>query len=251
MADLRLSFADVYKEVSRFVGWGASPSGQNLTDAKALTHAGYRKFLYPIDVNHAVPTQHLWSFLIKSSVLTLEGSKWQYALPIDFDRLYQRFSYDADDQYAPLKMVSVDMLRHNRSIAESEGQPSMFAIQPTVYSTESGSTLEVWFYETPSQSYILHYAYIIRPPQLVNDADYFVGGDFASEAILESALSVAEIRWDGQAGTHTEEANKLIQQLIISDTVVRPWYHGRMYDPGIEMRYWGRPLGTIDTPYPA
>lgn len=246
MSDLRLQFSDVYKEVSRFLGWSISPSGQNLTDSKAITHAGYRKFLYPIKMTSNPPSQHLWSFLIKDAVLMLEGSKWQYTLPTDFDRLYTRFTYSTNDQYAPLKQVSADMIRNNFTIADSEGQPSQFAIVPSQYSSEAGSTAyQVWFYEKPSQAYTLHYNYVMRPPTLVNDADYFVGGDFASEAILESALAVAELRWDGVAGIHNQEADKLIQQLIVTDTPIRPLYYGRMYDPGIHMRYFERPLITI------
>lgn len=246
MADLRLKFSDVYTEVSRFLGWGLTPAGQNLTDAKAITHAGYRKFLYPIKMTSTPPSQHLWSFLIKDAVLMTKGGSWQYDMPVDFDRLYTRFTYDTNDQYAPLKQVSADMIRNNYVIANSQGQPSQFAIVPSLYSAEAGTAvMQVWFYEIPSSVYTLHYNYVTRPPKLVNDADYFVGGDFASEAILECALAVAEQRWDGQPGTHVAEADKLVQQLIITDTPIRPLYYGVMYDPGIYMGYTGRPLMTI------
>ncbi len=251
MADLKLTFGDAYKEVSRFLGWGISPSGQNLTDAKDIVHAGYRKFLYPIKMTSNPPVQHLWSFLIKDAVLTMYGSQWRYTMPVDFDRLYTRFTYDTNDQFMPMRQVSADMIHNHRVIADSQGQPSMFAIQPSVYNAEYGNLFEVWFYETPSQAYTLHYSYIIRPPKLSSDTDYFVGPDFASEAILESALAIAEIRWDGAPGTHVAEADKLIQQLIISDTPTRPSYYGRMYDPGIRRRYYDRPLMTIPDPYPS
>ncbi len=247
MADLKLCFGDVYKEVSRFLGWGISPSGQNLTDAKAITHAGYRKFLYPI--NAQTGKQHLWSFLLKNTTLLLEGSRWQYPLPTDFDRVYTRFTYDTDDQYMALRKVSGSEILSRRAGVESQGAPCYYAIQPGLYSAEHGQNYEVWFYETPSQSWELHYAYVIRPPQLVSDTDYFIGGDFASEAILESALAVAELRWDGTQSVHTAEANKLMQQLLLSDTVVRPDYHGILYDPAILPKYYQRPLPDVDDAY--
>lgn len=251
MADLRLTFSEVYKEVSRFLGWGASPAGQNLTDSKAITHSGYNKFLYPMRLTTTPPAPHLWSFLIKEAVLMLQGGKWEYTLPKDFDRLYTRFTYDTNDQYAPMKQVSSDMIRNNYVRSNSEGQPSQFALVPSVYSAEAGATnFQVLFYETPSQAYTLHYSYVIRPPKLVNDADYFVGGDFASEAVLECALAVAEIRWDGQPGTHSAEAERLIQNLIVADTPIRPGYFGTMRDPGMGSRWWDRALGTISDPYP-
>jgi hypothetical protein len=252
MADLRLTFSDVYTEVSRFLGWGASPAGQNLTDAKSITHSGYNKFLYPMRLTTTPPAQHLWSFLIKDSTLTLQGGKWEYTLPADFDRLYTRFTYGTNDQFAPMKQVSSDMIRNNFVIANSEGQPSQFAIVPSLYSAEAGATnFQVLFYEIPSQAYTLHYSYVIRPPKLVNDSDYFVGGDFASETILECALAVAEIRWDGQPGTHSAEAERLIQNLIVADTPIRPGYYGRMYDSGMGYPPYDRPLSTITDPYPS
>jgi hypothetical protein len=251
MADLRLTFGDCYKEVARFLGWGITPSGQNLTDAKTIVHAGYKKFLYPVKTTGKIPVQYVWSFLTKDAVLAMYGAQWRYTMPSDFDSIYTRFTYDTNDQFMPMRQVSADMIHNHRVVSDSQGQPSMFAVVPTKYDPEFGQLNEVWFYETPSQSYTLHYSYIMRPPPLVNDADYFVGGDFASEAILECALAVAEIRWDGAPGTHTAEAEKLVQQLILNDNTIRPSYYGRMYDPGIRRRYYERPLQTIPDPYPS
>jgi hypothetical protein len=247
MANLRLQFSDCYKEVSRFLGWGISPAGQNLTDAKAIAHAGYRKFLYPVNVLNA--QQHTWSFMLKHTTLALEGEKWQYVLPVDFERMQMAFTYGDDDGYMQLRNVPASFLLNHRAITESAGAPSIFSIQPGVYNAEHGQHWEAWFYETPSQAYTLKYAYILRPQQLVNDTDYFIGSDFASEAIMESALAVAELRWDGTQGVHTAEADKLIQQLIISDTIIRPSYHGVLYDPSIRPRYSDRALPTVGEPY--
>lgn len=247
MSNLKLTFADCYKEVSRFVGWGIAPSGQRLTDAKAIVHAGYRKFLYPISL--VTGKQHTWSFLVKHTTIDLENNKWVYVLPADFERITVPFAYSNDDQYMQLKHVSASAVLNNRSMSESSGAPSCYSIQPGLYDAEHGQAWEAWFYETPNQAYTLKYAYIIRPQQLVNDTDYFVGGDFASEAIIESALAVAELRWDGVQGVHTAEADKLIQQLILSDTAISPSFHGIMYDSGIRPRFYERPLPTIDDAY--
>lgn len=247
MSNLKLSFSDCYKEVSRFLGWEIAPSGQQLIDAKAVTHAGYRKFLYPISA--VTGKQHTWSFMVKHTALDITGNKWQYTLPVDFERMHMPFAYSEDDQYMQLRHVSASTVLNNRSLSESSGAPSCYSIQPGLYDAEHGQNWEVWFYETPSQAYTLKYAYIIRPQQLVNDTDYFIGGDFASEAILESALAVAELRWDGVQGVHTAEADKLIQQLILSDTVIRPSFHGIMIDSGMRPKLYQRPLPTVDDAY--
>lgn len=247
MANLRLQYSDVYKEVSRFLGWGISPSGQNLTDAKAITHAGYRKFLYPINVLNA--KQHTWSFMVKNSALDLYANRWQYVLPLDFERIHTTFTYSDDDGYMQLRHVSASFLMNQKAVAESTGAPSYYCIQPGAYDAEHGQHWEAWFYETPSQAYTLKYSYILRPLQLVNDTDYFIGSDFASEAIMESALAVAELRWDGVQGVHAAEADKLIQQLIMSDTVITPAFHGVLYDPAIRPKYYERPLPTVNDAY--
>jgi hypothetical protein len=248
MASLKLDFQSVYNEVSRYLGWGSSPTGDDLTNAKAITHAGYRKFLYPIDLSTG--DHHDWSFLIKDAVLETDADKWKYTLPTDFDKIHRRFIHDTSTRYYPPKWTSAERFMEYRSLQSISSYPSAFTVHPGIYDAEHGQFTEIWFYPTPNAHYVMHYAYIINPPQLSNATDYFVGGDFASEAILESALAVAELRWDSKRGVHCEEAELLIQKLIKSDTAIRPDYMGRYYDPAMRERYYKRYMETIASPYP-
>jgi hypothetical protein len=215
MSSLRLQFSDVYNEVSRFLGWGASPTGDDLTNSKALVHTGYRKFLWPIDVRTG--RRHVWSFLIKNAVLNTKDGEYIYTLPSDFSKIRMRFKHDTDAGYPPLTKVTADFIRQQRSMSDTESYPTLFAIQPSAYNAEHEQLWEVWFWATPNGEYSLHYSYEIRPPELSSATDYFIGDDLASEAIMECALAAAELRWDDTIGIHSQEADRLVQQLIQAD----------------------------------
>jgi len=224
MSSLRLTFSDVYNEVSRIVGWGSTPTGANLVSAKALVHAGYRRFLYPIDMTTG--RRHVWSFLRKDTVLDTTSGVWRYTLPEDFNNLIVGFRHGEDSGYPALIKVSPDYILRQRTRGDSSSYPIRFALQPVRYDASMEQLWEVWFHEVPNAVYPLNYLYELRPPELSNATDYFVGGDLASEAILQCALAVAELRYDDKIDIHAQEAERLVQQLIQADTVVRPDIYG-------------------------
>jgi len=245
MANMCLTFEDVYKSVSKFIGWGASPTGTDATNAKAVVIRGYRRFLHPINLQTG--RAHTWSFLKKSAVLVTESDKWVYNLPTDFDKLSMPFRHEADSGYPGLIYVSEDKIIRCRASAATTSYPHFFAIKPGIYIKEIGTTYEVIFFETPNSAYPLVYSYIINPPKLVEDDDIFIGGDFASEVILESALSVSEQEYDEVRGLHTEIATELTQQLIQADTSTIPDTLGKNYDTNIRYVEFQRSLPLTET----
>jgi hypothetical protein len=72
MTDLSLTFADLYKEVSNFLGLGLSPSGDKLALAKKYANDGYRLFLMGVDPRSQRAYQ--WSFLAPAASLDLWAS---------------------------------------------------------------------------------------------------------------------------------------------------------------------------------
>lgn len=240
MADLRLTFTDVYTKVSEFIGWGSSPGTTNLALAKDVVHRGYRRFLHPI--NMQTGRAHLWSFLKKSTVLVTESGKWVYNLPVDFNRLRIPFKHEADSGYPYLVFTSEDKIIQYRAGAATTGYPHFFAIRVGTYVKEIGTTYEVIFFETPNSTYPLVYSYIFRPSKLVETTDLFIGGDLASEAILESCLAVAEIEYDDTIGIHHQEADRLIQQLMQADTPTTANTVGKNLDTNIRYISYERPL---------
>jgi len=245
MAYLRLAFSDVHGKVSEFIGWGSSPSATNLALAKKVVHRGYRRFLYP--VNPMTGKLHTWSFLVNHSVLNTQSGQWIYNLPIDFDRLINPFRHEVDSGYPEMRSRPFEMLQQMRAGSESTGYPHYYAIKVGKYVKEIGTTYEAAFWETPDANYRLNYSYIFRPQQLSADTDVFIGGDFASEAILEHCLAVAEQEYDDTVGIHTQMADKLTNQLIQSDTVTVADSVGKNVDTSSRYIVYQRPLPLTET----
>jgi len=247
MAELTLTYQDLYNKVSEFIGWGSSPTGTDLTNAKAIVHRGYRSFLYPVSMTTG--KRHIWSFLKKNTALTTQSGQWKYELPSDFQELYTRFRHDLSTGYPWLGFISAQEILQKRTYSDSSGYPTYFTIQPGIYKKELGQTWEVWFYDEPNSSYILHYSYVIKPDQLSATTDVPIGGVAATEAILECCLAKAEQEYDEVVGIHTQLANTLIQELISSDIADVPDTVGYNLDDGAaDYPHTERYIPTITDP---
>lgn len=226
MANLCLTFLDVYTSVSEYLGLGSSPTGTNLTKVKNIVHRGYRQFLNPVDGKTS--KGYVWSFLHKEAMLnTAEGIE-EYELPADFGYLWYGPKYDSDVYYPNPQSTSIETIRVWLSIDTSNNYPQLYAIVSDVYNPLVGQRYKIVFYPPPNSNYLLRYGYIIEPPKLSNDTDIFVGGMRVSEAILESCLAVAEQQEDDTVGLHTQLSTKLINDLIRADVKHAPDFLGTM-----------------------
>jgi len=224
----------MYNTVGEFVGWGSSPAAGDVTKAKNLVYRGYRRFLQPINMRNGKP--HVWSFLKQHGTITTVSGQWQYDLPADFGYLTRPFSFFEGKALPPMKERSVSQVMNARTITSSTSYPYIFAIRNGKYIKEIGTLKEVIFNPTPGSVYILNYSYVMSPPKPVNDDDLFVGGAWASEAILECCLAAAELQMDDTVGVHNQEAERLIQSLIQTDLQNAPKMVGRVIDGGLRPR---------------
>lgn len=69
MTTLALTFADIFGEISNFLGLGLAPAGDNLTLAKKYANDGYRMFLAGADPRTG--RAYSWSFLAPAAALEL------------------------------------------------------------------------------------------------------------------------------------------------------------------------------------
>jgi len=246
MSSLELAFSDVYHAVELFLGWGSSPSAEEVTKAKNLTYRGYRRFLQPINLRTG--KLHVWSFLEQHDVIITTAGKWEYALPIDFGYLTRKFEFGGSKGLPPMSERSVGDVMQARVTSTATSYPRIFAIRNAKYIKEIGTTKDVIFYPTPGSVRQFNYSYVMSPPKLIDDDDFFVGGVWASEAILESALAAAEIEQDDVVGIHNQKAEELIQQLIQTDLRSAPATCGRVYDSSLVKgdRYFHRYLSLIE-----
>jgi hypothetical protein len=237
MAKLTLTYADLYTQVSNFLGLTAptvAPTGTDLTVCKDIVDRGIRQFLYPIDRKYGTP--HRWSFLEQYWSFSTSGDQWKYALPADFSELLTDFSHSESQALRPLMKRSGQQISKMRSITDTSGWPIYYAIVPLKYDIEIGTLYEIWLYPTPSQVYTFSTFYRADPIQLSATTDLVIGGISAIEAILESCLGVAEHQEDNNVTTHHQQkAEELIQKLIRFDAgkvdtdIVGNLYTGRLY----------------------
>ncbi|KKK52090.1 hypothetical protein LCGC14_3108410, partial [marine sediment metagenome] len=127
--------------------------------------------------------------------------------------------------------------------------PRIFAIRNVKYVKEIGTLKDVIFYPTPGTVRQLNYSYVISPPKPTADTDLFVGGPWASEAIMECALAAAELQEDDIQGVHTQAAASLLHQLVETDLRNAPESCGRVYDGGLggRDRFFHRYLDILDS----
>lgn len=216
MASLILSFEEVYKRVSDFLGLGLSPAGTNLTKVKDITYRAYRKYMFPFNPQNG--QIYVWSFLRKTGTLTTLASKWQYALPEDFVGLISGFKYDAGENKDNPQRIDVSKLRALRSQSVAEAaNPDYYAINSNPYDKDTGASYEVWFYKIPNASLTFKFEYIFDPKKPDTTTDIFVGGVRGSEVIMQLALAIAELQEDDIAGPQNDKANEMLAAFIAYD----------------------------------
>lgn len=234
MARMTLSYQNLYDRVSHFLSLtaeGTSPTGNDLTKCKDIVHRGIRQFMYPVDMRTGMP--HYWSFLKQYWSFNTVSGQWKYTLPIDFSDNMENFSYD-DDGLPELKKRSGQDIKRYRNISTTSGWPEFYAIVPSKYDIELGTTYEIWLYPTPGQAYTLSTFYTIDPIKLSATTDLVIGGISALEAILETCLGIAESQEDDNATTHHQQkSEELIQKLILFDS-------GKVETSKVGNLYWGR-----------
>lgn len=251
MARLTLSYSEVYIKISEFLGLGSSPAGTNLTDVKDIVARGLRQFLYPIDQRNGNP--HYWSFLEQYWSIRTITDQWKYALPLDFSDLLTDIVYDTGEWLPIPKKRNAMQIKEMRSVSDTSGWPQFYAIVPSKYDLDVGSSYELWIYPKPSRAYMLSTFYRIDPLKPSETTDLMVGGVSAVEAILESCLAVAE-HWSDDMTTshHTSKAAELIQTLIRFDAgktdtdLIGNLYYDKLWRDGI----WpgpGRQFGVFNT----
>lgn len=218
MATLRLTFSDVYTKVCEYLGQ-PSPDEAQITNAKEITLRGYRKFLMPVDLSTG--KTYRWSFLEKTTTLSTEVGIDTYKLPIGFSGFITPFTHTQPVSYNPIQRP-LEFIYLQKSMTNGNGYPRWFAIKNGDYSPITGQLDEVIFFPIPSAVLNYYYTYVLTPQPPINDNDIFVGNDFTSELILQSALAVAEIfEKDGISGQvqglQNGEYEKLLQQAIGED----------------------------------
>jgi hypothetical protein len=215
MSRLDLTFADIYNQVSDFLGLGTSPSGTNLTKVKNIIYRAYRQFLFPL--HPITKRKHTWSFLKKSFHLVTKAGIWKYQLPNDFDEMIGFPQYGDAEPYSELIKVNPDMILSKRAVASVSSFPTEYALYPVSQDAEIGTTWEIWLWPEPNGSNNLIFTYLVNPPKPENTADLILGGTRAGEVLLEMAYAVAEAQEENKIGIHAQIASEMLTAMILAD----------------------------------
>lgn len=220
MADLSLTFENLYDEVLKYLGTynSDSPTATALTDAKFIVNRAYSRFVSYFD----------WSFLTQSRALETVDGKWMYELPLDFNYMVgQKF---VNNDYPSIVQRSSNYIRELRADNIYENYPFYYALQAGNYNVQTGQGWEVWFYPTPDSAYKLQYFCKINPQKLVNDADVPIGGPEMSDCLLELCLAYAEQYKEERKAVHNEVVNDILTPAKLMDSRRRPAYLGNLSD---------------------
>lgn len=214
MADLRLTFQDLYNQVAKFLGtYGSSgPSGDDLTDAKDIVHSAYRRFI----------NSHNWTFLKPPLKIVTVSGTWIYDLPDDFSAIIGLINFDADDGYPPLDERSVDDIMEMRVLSDYTSYPMFYATRAGVYTPETGQRWEIIFYPTPGSAYTLNSRYKIFPKKLSATSDLPIGLPETDEVLKALCLAEAESNKDEFIDVQETKAIRLLMQAIQADKLKEP-----------------------------
>lgn len=219
MANLRLTYSDIYTRVSNFLSLtdtGTAPTDTDLTTCKDICMRGLRQFLYPIDTRTGDYWE--WSFLRPLHTMTLLDGKWRYQLPEDFSSIITDPTYSEDDSFKQIARTTPDNIMNLMAAGAVDYAPYYYTVVTSDYDPEIGEFDEIWFYPKPDSSYNIQFFYKSDPTKSSDSTDFLPGGVKSTEAILENCLAVAEAQEDEVLGIHTQLAQKLTQDLIIIDS---------------------------------
>lgn len=142
-----------------------------------------------------------------------------YILPDDFGGHDGPLTFDAQQGYVPVDIVSEAQIRTLRQRVTSSGKPLFSATRPKRHDNSAHQRFYLMLYPTPDGEYDLTYRYVSNRGQLTEASPYPMGMHIASNAelLLEMCLSIAEQDENDEAGLHSAKSQLLLAAAIESD----------------------------------
>jgi len=142
-----------------------------------------------------------------------------YDLPDNFGGIEGDLTYAAADSgWNSVRVISEEQIRRRRMVNRGASYPEVCAIRPkSGFTGANGQRFEILFDPAPNAAYTFSYRAQVLPGQLSESYPYPLGGMAHGETILESCLSVAEQRLNGEAGLHTVKFTKRLTSSISQD----------------------------------
>lgn len=173
----------------------AETSGGNITVVKADT-------LYPIvgvTGDKEVEVTGDASNETSGSSFTVVSDA-DFPLPDDFGGIEGRLTYTMETRRGEIFLVGENLIREYRQGQSVTAAPRYAAIRPLFSDGTSGQRFEIMFWPKPDASYTLRYKYMVSPNDITDAAKWPLGGMFHADTILQSCLSIAELRVNDERG---------------------------------------------------
>ena len=196
MADLGMTSATIHQKVQEVWDWGDDDATEQ---AEALFHmnSAYQRIVEGIHPKDGAP--HLWSWLRKSSTITLVVGTTGYALAADFDGLFPGedpvYNHVANKDYPELKPISLKRWLELTEPANTADRDTPYAycvtnVEPYVAAT--GQRYQMNFYPAPDEALTVNYSYRQLVTALADDANYPMGGPKIGSLVYYGALAEME-----------------------------------------------------------
>lgn len=218
---LEITYADLRREIGRFLGWGRDPStwsSARCSDGSDILKSGLRKFYAPAPLP-GEKYSHEWSFLKPTTTMTLTIDDYQYDLPTDFSMFDGPLSYPPGDNtsYPPIEITSESRILQMLQRSDASGRPCYAAIRPKSVDTTLGTRWEILFDKPPDAAYVLHYRYKINPLAIDGSTSLPLGGQPHSETVREAVLSAAEEMFMPTSNAHQMKFIELLRGSVSHD----------------------------------
>ena len=164
---------------------------------------------------------HQWSFLKPVATVDTEADEDEYALPSDFGAIDGTLTFDPDEGYRDIELVSENKIRAlNQAMSSATGIPRYAAVRPESSDGSALQTFTLILYPTPDGEYTLTYRYRVMPAPLSNSNPYPYGGELHSDTLRLACLSAAEFRKTGMHGpahaAYLEQVATSIRQDLVA-----------------------------------
>lgn len=229
-SELSITYAELLAEVAAFLGYGSDSAAwdaSQLAECDRHVQAGYRRFLYPPAVEGAEEA-YPWSFLSPTTTILTVSARQTQDLPADLGRVLGGFFYDETEFRRSIVQVTETRYQELLGRATGGGPPQVACVRHKAKTPERGQRLEVSWWPSPDAAYTLSYRYEAFGGKLANDNPYPLGGMRHSELLVQSCLSVAELRANDERGSHGIEFEKLLRSSVAQDRRIGVVHYGAM-----------------------
>lgn len=218
--------------IADFLHWGRNSEGEGSdwsTEDQArlsdVINSGYHQFLYPPIVPNE-KTAHCWSFLRPAYAFDTVADDWTYDMPSTFGAIVGDMVYD-DEGARIIRQVSPGYIDRQRSLSDTRGRPSVFALRPKSVAGTALQVTECVLWPTPDAPYSLLCYYDARVAKLSAASPYALGGQAHAETLLQSCRAIAAQRYrDEAAGKEHDLFLQRLQASIEADRRNSPAFLG-------------------------